>query len=453
MVKYRLIMSQYKRLLKIAIPIAIQQVIFSSANFIDTLMIGQLGEASIASVGLSGQFFFVYNLIIFGLVSGGSIFIAQFWGQKEMNNISKTTAFMTMVSLALSSVFFLMAAFFPEFTMRLFSPDPEVIRLGAGYMEITSFTYLTFAITMVMSFTLRNTEHTTIPMLVSMVSMGANTFLNWIFIFGQFGLEPMGVNGAALGTLISRIIEVIMFIIIINAKKLPGRFNLDHIRMLNKKFILRFIKYALPTVGNELFWSLGVTMYTIIYSYIGTNVIAANRIMGSIENFTFSILFALSSGAAVLIGQELGKSNFEMARKISRMCIKLVVVLAIGIGIFVIGFSEIFLSLFNVLPEVRELARIILILAMSFLPFKILNGLFIAGVLRAGGDTRFAFMAEVGCLWGIGVPLIFIAGMVLKLPYPIVYSLTMAEELIKLTILIKRYRTGKWLNNVIDTLH
>ncbi len=416
-------------------------------------MIGQLGETSIAAVGLSGQFFFVYNLIIFGLVSGGSIFIAQFWGQKELNNIAKTTAFMTVVSLIFSTVFFSMALFFPEFTMSLFSPDPEVIRLGAEYMKITSYTYLTFAVTMVLSFTLRNTEHTTIPMLVSMVSMGTNTFLNWIFIFGQFGTEPMGVYGAGLGTFYSRIVELVLFLLIINVKNLPGRFNISHLKMLNKKFILRFAKYALPTVGNELFWSLGVTMYTIIYSYIGTNVIAANRIMGSIENFTFSILFALSSGSAVLIGQELGRSNFEMAKKISMMCIKLVIVLALIIGAVVIIFSGTFLSLFNVTPEVHELARIILILAMSFLPFKIMNGLFIAGVLRAGGDTRFAFMAEVGCLWGIGVPLIFLAGMIFKLPYPIVYSLTMVEELFKLTILIRRYRKGNWLKNVIENLH
>jgi putative MATE family efflux protein len=446
-------MNVYRRLFKVALPIAIQQIILSSMNFVDMLMIGQLGEVSISAVGLSNQFFFIFNVVMFGLVSGGSIFIAQFWGTKQEFNISRTTALMISCSLIFSVVFFVLAFFFPENTLRIFSPDQAVIREGTKYLSAISFSFITFGITMTYAFVLRNTEKAVIPMMVSMIAIGLNVLLNYSLIFGNFGFPKLGIEGAGIGTLLSRIFEMVLILCIIYGKKYPGRVHIVHFKSLSKSFFKRFMKYTTPTVLNELFWSTGFSMYTIIYSYMGTSLLAANRIMNSIERFSFAVLMALSNAAAVIIGQELGKSSFKKAKDISKKIIYLDLFLVVLFVTPMIVFAPQFVNLFSVSEEVKKLAILLLRLSMLYSPIKILNGLFIVGILRAGGDTKFSFYVEAGCLWLIGIPVTAIAGLVLKWPFPVVYSLCMVEETTKFFVLIKRYKKGSWLKNVVENLH
>ncbi len=446
-------MSVYRRLFKVALPIAIQQLILSSMNFVDMLMIGQLGEVSISAVGLSNQFFFIFNVVMFGLVSGGSIFIAQFWGTKQEFNISRTTSLMLICSLILSAFFFVCAFFFPEQTLRIFSPDQEVIREGMKYLHAISFSFITFGITMTFSFVLRNTEKAVIPMIISMIAIGLNVLLNYSLIFGNLGFPELGIQGAGIGTLLSRIFELALILTVMYVKKLPGRVHLEHFKALSKSFFSRFLKYTTPTILNELFWSTGYSMYAIIYSYMGTRLLAAHRIMNSIEHFSFAILMALSNAAAVIIGQELGKSSFEKAKMISKKIIYLDMFVITMLIIPMIIFAPQFVNLFSVTDEVKKLAILLLRLSMLYSPIKVLNGLFIVGVLRAGGDTKFSFYVEAGCLWLVGIPISALAGLVLKWPFPVVYSLCMVEETTKFLILIKRYKKNAWLKNVVESMH
>ncbi|HOO31764.1 MAG TPA: MATE family efflux transporter [Thermotogota bacterium] len=445
-------MNIYKRLFKIALPIAIQQIILTSMNFVDMLMIGQLGEVSIAAVGLSNQLFFIFNVVTFGLVSGGSIFIAQFWGTKQTYNISRTTALMLICSTVISVFFFVLAFFFPEQTLRVFSPDQQVISQGAGYLNAIGVSFLAFGITMTISFVLRNTENAVIPMIISIISIGLNVLLNYSLIFGHFGFPAMGIRGAGIGTLVSRMVEMSLILIILYWKKLPGRVHLEHFSSLSKDFVKRFLRYTFPTVANELFWSTGFSMYSIIYSYMGTSLLAATRIMSSIERFSFSVVLALANAAAVIIGQELGKSSFEQAKHISKKIIKLDLLIAFILMIPMILFAPQFVSLFSVTPKVKSLSILLLRLSMLYSPVKIMNGLFIVGFLRAGGDTKFSFAVEAGCLWLVGIPVTAVAGLIIGLPFPLVYSLCMVEETLKLIILIRRYRGGKWLKNVVENM-
>jgi len=390
---------------------------------------------------------------MFGLVSGGSIFVAQFWGTKQYDNISRTTALMIICSLIISAFFFTMALFFPYATLRIFSPDKAVINEGIGYLSIISYSFITFGITMTFSFVLRNTENAFVPMIISVISIGLNVFLNWTFIFGRFGIEAMGVRGAGLGTLIARLFELSLTLLVVYTRKYPGMVFFEHFESITKDFLRRFLKYTIPTVANEFFWSTGFTMYSIIYSYMGTRLLAANRIMNSIERLAFALLFALSNAAAVIIGQELGRSDYENARLISSKIITLILIITVFCVTPMFIFAPQFVMLFNVTPEVKELAIFLLRLAMIFVPVKVLNGLFVVGILRAGGDTRFTFFVETGCLWFIGIPATAITGLILNWPFPVVYSMCMVEEVIKLIIVIKRYKSGAWLKNVVESIH
>ncbi len=442
-------MSFYKRMFLVAIPLTIQQLIFSSVNLLDTLMIGQLSEVAIAAVGLSNQFYFVYNLLLFGLSSGGAIFIAQYWGVKESGNISKTTALMLMVAFLFLFPFFILAVFFPTQTLRLFTPDQQVIQLAVGYMQMIGFTLLPAAISYVFYSVLRSTEHAFAAMIFSAVTMCLNAFLNWVFIFGLFGLPALGVFGAGLATLIARLVEFCLVFAIVTGKKLPGTLSFIHFKTLSKAFFKRFMVYVLPAMGNEFSWSMGITLYAVIYSHIGTDVLAAHRMMNSIENFTFAFLFSIANATAIIVGQELGKKQFDRAIAIAKKSIRINFVLSLITGITIMVFANWILSVYNVKPEVKTLAYMILGLSLLFLPIKSLNALLVVGIFRAGGETKYTLLVEGGTLWIVGVPMTAFVGLVLKAPFPWVFSMSLLEEVMKVLILSIRYRKNIWVRNVI----
>ncbi|ONN27026.1 multidrug transporter MATE [Thermosipho affectus] len=445
-------MHIYRKLFKIAIPIALQQFLFSSVNFLDTLMIGKLGENSIAAVGLANQFFFFYNLVIFGLVSGGAIFFAQFWGKGDLEGLSKSTALTTISSLFISIPFFLLTLFSPKFVMTFFSPDPLVIDLGIKYLKILSISFPIFAVSMVFSFMLRSIHKAHIPMYTTIVELSTNVLFNYILIFGNFGFPRLGVIGASIATVISRLVGLIVLIAIIKIKNLPGMFSITHIKLLNKSFIKKFFHYTLPTVANEFAWSLGFTMYSVIYAHMSTKVIAARNIVGTIEGFAWAFSFSLANAASVIVGNYLGAKKYNDAYKISKKIITLTEIVAIISALVTYILTIYAVNLFNVSQEVKRLVIIAMAISMGFVPVKIFNGLNVVGFLRAGGDTRFSFAVEASTLWFLGVPLAAFGGLVLKLSFPIVLLLTMTDELAKFLILLLRYKSKRWIRNVVENI-
>ncbi|MBB6062914.1 putative MATE family efflux protein [Thermosipho japonicus] len=445
-------MGIYKKIFAIALPIALQQFLSTGVNFVDTLMIGKLGEVAIASVGLSNQFFFLYNLILFGLISGGSIFFSQFWGKKDIDGIAKSSAVTSTTALLFSAVFFTLSFFFPQIVMRFFSPDPLVIKEGIIYLKIISFSFPIFALSMVFSFVLRSVEKAHIPMYVTIVELSTNVFLNYSLIFGKFGFPKLGILGAAIATLIARIVGLASLILIIKIKNLPGFFTLKHVEMIDKKFLKNFFHYTLPTIANEFAWSFGMTMYSVIYAHMSTQTIAARNIMGTIEGFAYSFTFSIASAASVIVGNYLGASRFKEAFDVSKKVIKLSQIVAIISGTLTVILSYYIVNFFDVSDEVKILVRVTITISMAFIPIKVFNGLNIVGFLRAGGDTRYSFMVEAGTLWLLGVPLAAFSGLILKFSFPIVYLFTMSDEITKAIILYSRYHSKKWVKNVVEKL-
>lgn len=443
-------MEVYFRILKVAFPIALQQVIFTSVNFVDTLMMGMLGEVAIASVGLSNQFFFLYNLILFGLVSGGAIFFSQYWGKKDEVGLSSSVAITLISSIVFSIPFFLLSFFAPEMVLRFFTPDIAVIEAGINYLKIIAFSYPLFAITMVFSFMLRSIRKVHLPLIITIIELSSNIFLNYILIFGKLGFPALGIKGAAIGTFMARLIGSTSTIVIVYSRKLPGRAYFRHVKNLTPKFLKNFFHYTIPTMANELAWSLGITMYSVVYAHMSTSVIAAQRVMSTIEGFATSVTFSIANAASVIIGNILGSSQFDEAYCTSKKALKLAEIISVIAAILGVAITFLIIDFFDVSEEVKNMVRITIIISMSFLPVKIFNGMNVVGFLRAGGDTRFSFMVEASTLWLIGVPLSAIGGLVLGLSFPMVYSLTMIEEVIKAIILSYRFRSKKWLKNVLE---
>lgn len=440
----------YSTLLKLAIPIVIQNLITSSINMVDTVMIGKIGEVEIAAVGIANQYFFLFSLLIIGITSGAGIFISQYWGQKDKENIRRTLG-ISLISSIIFSVFFTIIAFaMPDTIMRLFNRDPYVIELGSQYLKIVSISYVFTAISLVFGVSSRSVEDTVAPMLVSIIALLVNASLNYIFIFGHLGLPAMGVKGAALATVIARIVEAIALILYIYTKKGVLAAKWKQMLDLNKRFIQRALRTIIPVVINDMCWALAMIIYAIAYGHLGTKAMAAVQITTTIQNIFMVFTFGLAGGAAVMIGHQVGAGNISEGQEYTRRFIKLSAIVGLFIGIILALSAPTVLSFFNISEEVYNSALKILYITSLIMSVKVLGVVIVVGILRGGGDAVHALKVEAFTMWGVGVPLAFLGSFVFKFPVEIVVLLVGLEEVAKVVFTIKRLKTSEWIRQVTN---
>ena len=435
-------------LLKLAVPIALQNLISSSLNFVDILMIGRLGETSIAGVGLANQYFFLLCLLLYGITSGASVFTAQYWGNKDIANIKRSLGICIITGMIGSLVFTFIGIVFPYNALRIFSYDSEVINIGGGYLRIVAFSYIVTAITFAYSFILRSIGKVKLPMYISGVAIVTNAFLNYILIFGHFGAPRLGANGAAIATVISRFIEMVLIVSIVYYKKMPIAAKISEMTDLSMAFVKNFFKVTIPVILNESVWALGVTVYAVVYAKMGTQVVAATNISGSIERIMWVIFFGVGSACSVMIGNKIGEGKYDDAHLYAKRFSVLTPILAILSGGILILVIPYILPLFKVSEIVNYYAYMNIVVLSIYMWVKVFNFVCIIGVLRSGGDTKYSLYIDVGSVWLIGVPLAIIGGLVWKLPVYYVYALISLEEIFKFVLGIRRIKSGKWLNNL-----
>ncbi|PIJ63674.1 multidrug transporter MATE [Mesotoga sp. HF07.pep.5.2.highcov] len=438
-----------KRMLSIAVPITLQNLISTGLNLVDNLMIGQLGTTAIASVGLVNQVVFILNILTFGVSSGAGIFVAQFWGKRDEKSIEKTIGHMLYITIGASALFFVLLFFLPERILMIFTTDVEVVKTGAVYARPVAFSTFLTSFSFIIAMALRTVEKARIPMYVSLVALSINTVANYILIFGLGPIEPLGVFGASFATLLSRFVEFAIFVSIVYRKKTPIRLSRSALKF-EIPFFRRLMKYATPVIINEFLWSLGITMYSLVMARMGTEFIAARNISSTIENFGFVIFGGLSSATVVMVGAELGRNNFSQAKYNARKLLQLTVITAVATGFIIILLSRFIVNLYNIDQSLKNTVLTVLIIVGLSQPIKMFNAVNIVGVLRSGGDSRAAMIIEIVSLWGVGIPLVAITGLVLKWPLTLVYIAMMVEELFKSILGIRRTLTWKWLKNVVD---
>lgn len=439
----------YKNLFRIAIPITIQNLIMSSLNFVDTIMVGQLGETNIAAVALANQLFFLIALFLFGVGSGASVFVAQFWGKKDVINIRKVLGLSMLCSVVVSVLATLIVMTFPEVVLSLFTKDTEVIRISASYLRIVCFSYIPTSITFCFASTLRSTGQSKLPMIASAVALSVNTVLNYIFIFGKLGMPAMGARGAAAATVIARFAEAILILGAVYSLKLAPAASFRELFAFSRDFAVRFFQVVIPVIMNEVLWSTGVTMYTVVYGRMGTNILASINIASAIEGISFVLFRSMSNACAVLVGNKIGEGDEQTAFTYSLRMAILGPALGIAVGLILFFSSGNLLVFYNVTEQVYENARIILRIFSFVIPLKVFNMINIVGILRSGGDTKFSLILDTFGVWFIAVPLAFVGGLVYHLPVYIVYVLVNLEEIFKFSLGLKRFISKKWINNVI----
>ncbi len=432
-------------LMKIAIPIILQNLISSSLNMIDTIMIGRVGTVELAAVGVATQFFFFNIVALVGVCSGYCIFIAQYWGKQDIPSIRRYLGLIILYALAVGVIFTLVGIFFAEQIILLFNDDPEVVRLGGVYIRTLAAGTLFSGLTYAFSYASRSIENTFLPMIASIIALVTNTCLNYVLIFGKFGAPAMGVEGAALATLIARVLESAILIGYIYVKRTPLAIRPADFD-LRPAFFVQDWRTVLPVILNETCWGLATIVYTAAYGRINTDALASIQIANTVQNLFLIFGIGVSGATATMVGNTIGRGLTKRATIYAYRSILLCTVIGVILTILILIFAPLFLWFYDL--ESAQVATdallMIRILALS-MPLKLVNMTVIMGILRAGGDVVFSLMFECCTMWFIGVPLAFIGALVLQWPVYLVYALVIAEEVVKFVLCLWRSFSGRWI--------
>ncbi len=441
----------YKSMMVIAIPVVLQNLMSIALNMLDSIMVGQLGENPLAGVAIANRVFFIFSMVCFGIFSGSSIFIAQYWGAKDTKNIKKIFGINLFLGLILSIVTTIIAFVFAKQIVSLFSKEANVIQDGVTYLKIISTSYLLTALSYAASFSSRPVHKVFVPTIVNLIAILTNAVLNYLLIFGKAGFPMLGVAGAALATVIARLVEfVILFIYIYKSKDHPLAGSIKEFMSWDFKMLKDTLKTSFPVIVSESTWALGNTVYYIAYGMIGASAIAVVQVAYIINDLFQSMFFGLGNACAVMLGNEIGRNNIKKANDYSKIFLKICLALNIIISIALYLSRNAIISMYNFDVETNILLERVLVVFAIYTTPKMFTYMFICGILRAGGDTKFCMYLDIISIWLIGIPLAFLSVLVFKLPLEYVLAVVFAEELFKLVIVTRRYKSEKWINRIID---
>ena len=445
----------------ITIPIALQNLLNNVLNLVDTLMIGRLGETTVGAVGLANKVFFVFSLLMFGICSGSGILASQYYGKREMVNIRRVLKISLMIGVGASFLFVIPGIFFPKVVMRIFTPSEDMIQIGAIYLGIIAISYPLTAVTNCFVAVLRSMNYVRLPVAITSIAIVVNVFFNYSLIFGKFGLPEWGVAGAAVATLLARVVEVGALLIIVYLHKAGDGGVGDFIHMkydkakenglafLHRTFVNKYLSTAAPVIANEFMWGLGVTLYSLVYGRMGDAATAAITITGTVEQVALVIFFGICNAAAVILGNEMGADRLDRAERYAKYYIVLLSCLSVIGAIIVVLVKEPVIAIFEMPEMVNYYIRLCIITFAVYTPVRMVNCLIIVAILRSGGDTKAALFLDVSSVWFIGLPMAVLGGLVFQLPIYIVYAMITIEEVYKLTFGYLRYRKKKWLKNIV----
>ena len=434
-----------KLLIALAPPIIFQEILNTSVNMMDTMMIGRaMGVTEVASVGLANQVFFLFILMVFGILSGATVFSGQYFGKGDLKNIHRIMGIGFLCTTITAVLFFVPAFFIPHVIIRIYSNDPIVIELGSQYLRIISFSYFLVAITSTRNSTMRSMRQTKIPMVSTSIALVLNIIFNYLAIF----VFESGLIGVAVSTLASRFIELIIQEYLIRKYKMPILAPIKNYFDFNIDFVKSFFKVSIFIVFNEVVWSLGFSIYNIAYGIVGTEAQGAMQISMAMGNLFAVFGTSMAITTSIIISNTLGASKIDLALKYSRFCMYFAAIASGIMGILLISFSSLISGIYNVAQNVEIYISNILVIVGFSLIIRSLNFTTVVGILRSGGDTKYCFYLETITMYLIGLPLAFL-GAYLGFPIYIVFIFVTAEEVIKLFFALKRVLKNGWAKTLV----
>ena len=448
-------MGFWRVALKLAFPVAMQNLLTSSFILVDTIMVGQLGDLSLSAVGMAGQFGWFLNMITFGMCSGAAVFISQYWGAKDTAGIRRTYGIAVVSVCLISALFFVIGLLFPEGVVRIFNREPDVVEAGAAYLRIACWSYLATGVNMVFCIVLRSTENVKLPMYVSLVTTVLNAFMDYGLIFGAFGMPEMGIRGAALATVISAWAGPVLILAVSAIQRNMLISPIKELFGFNKRSIAEYYEKATPVIINETLWGLGTLLFSVIFANLGYQYYAAVTIFRTFENIAFVFFIGLCNASSIMVGKNVGAGHIKRAVEDSRRFVLFVSLCSVLTGVMIIIFRFQLASVFNlsgsITQETLKLTASLLLVYGIELPVRNLPYILIVGTFRPGGDTKIGMKLDLLSLWLCSVPLTTLAAFVFKLPFIAVFAIMYAaEDYLKAILCVKYYFTYNWLRPVTD---
>ena len=435
--------------LPLAIPIALQNLLMTSFRLVDTLMVGRLGDVSIAAVGLAGWASFLVELLAFGMSSGAAVFIAQYHGAGNQEGIRKTYGMMLLFMVPMGLFFTVGVALFPEFVMKLFTEDAALIAEGACYLRFACVSYVSISVNLAFSTLLRCTEKVKIPMWTSGFAAALNAVLNYIFIFGVFGLPAMGVAGAGLATAISSLANPVLMFVISAIKKNVLIAPLKQIFAL-KGFFKEFWSRALSVLLNELFWSFAIIGVNMVLGRMGTDNYAALTVERTIEGLVFVFFVGICNACNILVGKSIGAGDIEQGKQYAWRFLVFTPLLGVVTGLLILGLRYPLVGLFDLSSTASHTARTLLLIFAIDACVRYIPYVEVVGIFRAGGDTRVGLITDVVSHYVFILPAVILAGVVFKLSFLTTYIIMLAvDDVSKLVITIPYFHSMRWIKPIV----
>ena len=437
--------SLRKEIVRLALPIALQQFMTALVGACDAIMLGKLSQDAMSAVSLATQVTFVFNLFMFAFMAGENMFVAQYYGKGDYTGISQVFSLVTKICGCIAVVFLAGTLFFPEQLMRILTNEETLIVLGSEYLRVIGISYVFSGIAQIFLAIMKNCGAVNMSTLINGVMVILNIALNAVFIFGLSGFPKMGIKGAALATVLATVVQFLWSVGYVLCRIRAVKFSL---RSCEKKLFGRFWQKTVPLLINNLAWGIGFSMYSVIMGHMGTDAVAANGIANISKNLVVCFCLGLGNAGSIIVGNRPGADRLQEAKEVGETLTKTAIIAGIVSGLVLIALSPFITKMVDLTPTARGYLQKMLLISSYYIAGKSVNCMTIGGIFAAGGDSKFGMLCDSVTLWCIIVPLGCICAFILKLPVMVVYFVLNLDEIIKLPVVYKHYKKYKWIKNL-----
>lgn len=437
--------SLRKEIVRLALPIALQQFMTALVGACDAIMLGKLSQDAMSAVSLATQVTFVFNLFMFAFMAGENMFVAQYYGKGDYTGISQVFSLVTKICGCIAVVFLAGTLFFPEQLMRILTNEETLVVLGSEYLRVIGISYVFSGIAQIFLAIMKNCGAVNMSTLINGVMVILNIALNAVFIFGLSGFPKMGIKGAALATVLATVVQFLWSVGYVLCRIRAVKFSL---RSCEKKLFGRFWQKTVPLLINNLAWGIGFSMYSVIMGHLGTDAVAANGIANISKNLVVCFCLGLGNAGSIIVGNRLGADRLQEAKEVGETLTKTAIIAGIVSGLVLIALSPFITKMVDLTPTARGYLQKMLLICSYYIAGKSVNCMTIGGIFAAGGDSKFGMLCDSVTLWCIIVPLGCICAFILKLPVMVVYFVLNLDEIIKLPVVYKHYKKYKWIKNL-----
>lgn len=438
----------YWLLISLALPVVFQNMITIGVNIVDTMMLGSYGEIQLSASSLANDFINLFQFLCMGVGSGAAVLTSQYYGRQDFSNVKKTVTLMLRFITLIAVFCMLLAAVCPAAIMRIYIQDPQVVAMGVLYLRISVPTFILHGITQTLTLTLRSIRDVKVPLAASIVSFFTNIFFNWVFIFGHFGAPEMQIAGAALGTVLARIVEFAIIAGYFFFRERHIQYRIRDVFCSVRDLIPVYFRYSVPVIFSDFLLGTGNSMVSVVIGHISTSFVAANSIVTMIQRLSSVMTQGVGQASAVLTGNRVGNGEVDKAVEEGRTMIVLSFLLGLVTGGIILLIGPAIINAYSIPAQTRDIAMQLLAAISLMVVFQSLQSVLTKGILRGGGDTRYCMIVDAGFLWLVSIPFGWIGGVMIGTSAFITYILLKLDWIIKVILCLRRFHSRVWIKKV-----